>query len=110
MAMAAVGSVVAGTHRYRLVIAVLLQVFNLFAGLNFGAVPPILPLIMDDYGLNRSVASLLVALIIVVQAALAIPGGMLVARSPLKALTVVGWVAAGAMVLVPLAGSFWVLL
>src|SRR5262249_24668560 len=64
----------------------------------------------DDYGLSRSLASLLVALIIVVQAALAVPGGMLVARSPLKGLTVVAWVAGGAMALVPLASSFWVLL
>lgn len=90
----------------KLLLAGLLLFQSLFYGANFAAVTPILPLIMDHYDVSRSGASLLMALVIVVQASLIIPGGMIVARAPIKLILSLGWLFACAMVLVPLADSF----
>lgn len=87
-------------------IAAFLLCFNLFYGANFSAVNPIMPLIMEDYDVSRGTASLLVALVFMVQAAFMIPGGMLVARAPVKLTFGLGWLIAAAMALAPLADSF----
>jgi len=77
--------------RYRFVIGGLVVFLNFSLGLSFFAISPVTPLIMDEYAINRSAASLLTSLVILVQATFAIPGGMLVGRIGLKKLIAVGW-------------------
>ena len=68
------------TNRYRYVIGSLSLLLSLSTGLVFLNVSPITPVIMDDYGVNRSTASLLVAGILLANAAMAIPCVLLVGR------------------------------
>ena len=77
--------------RYRFVIGGLVMFLNFSLGLSFFAISPVMPLIMDEYAVNRSAASLLTSLVILVQATFAIPGGMLVGRIGLKKLIAIGW-------------------
>ena len=95
---------------YRFVIAGLITLLNISFGLSFFAVAPITPLIIDDYGINRSMAGLLSGLVLLVQAGLSIPGSMLVGRVPLKWLIAAGWVLTGSMTLSFLTTSFPLLL
>lgn len=95
---------------YRFVIAGLLIFFNLSYGANFAAVAPILTLVMEDYDVSRGEASLLISAVLIIQAVLIIPGGMLVARFPIKPIFSLGWLMAGAMTLAVLADHFLVLL
>ena len=66
--------------KYRFVIGGLSLLMSLSVGLVFLNVSPITPLIMDDYGVNRSTVSLLVAGILFANAAMAIPCVLLVGR------------------------------
>jgi len=65
---------------YRYVIGFLSLLLSLSTGLVFLNVSPITPLIMDDYGINRSTSSLLVAGILLANASMAIPCVLLVGR------------------------------
>ena len=47
-------------NRYRFVIAALVLAAHLAVGINFFAVSPVLPLIMEDYGINRGTAGRIV--------------------------------------------------
>ncbi len=96
--------------KYRFVIAGIILLFNLFYGANFGAIAPILSIIIDDYEVSRGVASFLVSGSLIVQVVLVIPGGMLAARAPLKLVFGLGCIAAGAMSLAFLADNFLFLL
>lgn len=91
---------------YRFVIAGFLLLFNTSYGINFGAVAPIIPLIMDDYDVGRGTAGLLISVVIISQAVMFIPGGILAARSPVKLIFGLGWLMSGAMVLTVLVDSF----
>ena len=95
---------------YRFVIAGLSLALNFSLGLSFLAVAPVLPLIRDDYDINRGTASLLIAAVIMVQAALGIPGGVLVGRIGVRRALMGGWLLASAPALSVLAGSFTTLL
>ena len=95
---------------YRFVIGGLTLLFNVSIGLSFFAVAPVTPLIIDDYGINRSAASLLTGLVLLMQAAATIPGSMLIGRVPLKWLIAIAWFLSGAMGLSFLATSFPILL
>ncbi len=97
-------------QRSRFVIAGFLFLFNLAYGVNFAAVAPIFTLVMNEYGVSRGEASLLVSAVIIIHAVFIIPGGMIVARSSLKPIFTVGWALAGAMTLTFLADNFLVLL
>lgn len=77
--------------RYRFVIAGLTMLYHFTFGLSIFVVSPLAPLIMKDYGINHSAASLLIGLVLLLQAAMAIPGGMLGSRLPLKWVIAVGW-------------------
>jgi len=77
--------------QYRWVIAGLTMLYHFTFGLSIFVVSPLTPLIMDDYGVNRSTASLLIGLVLLFQAAMAIPGGMLGSRLPLKWVIAAGW-------------------
>ncbi|MEE8442118.1 MAG: MFS transporter [Dehalococcoidia bacterium] len=95
---------------YRYVIAALGMLLNVSFGLSFFAVSPVTPLIMEDYGVNRSAVALLTGLVILVQSGFAIPGGMLVGRVGLKKLFAVAWLMAAAPSLSFLATGFPMLL
>ena len=78
------------------------MLLNFSFGINFFAISPITPLIMNDFSVNRSAASLLIGIVLLIQAGFTIPGGMLVGRVPLKRLITLGWLLAAAPIL-----SFW---
>ena len=103
------GEVGVGDQRlttYRFVVAGLAVLLSVSMGLSFFAVSPITPLIIDEYKINRSAASLLTSLVFLAQAGFAIPGGMLVGRIGLKKLITVSWVLGSAPLLSFMAGSF----
>ncbi|KAA1282596.1 MAG: MFS transporter [SAR202 cluster bacterium] len=87
--------------RYRFVIAALIIAGHMTVGLNVFAVSPLLPMAIDDYGINRTTAGLLVALPLMVTAAIGLPCGILVARIGLHRSFVIGW---AALALVSLSG------
>ena len=95
---------------YRFVIGGLAMLLGLSWGLSVFAVSPITPLIIDEYGINHSTASLLTSLVFLTHAGFAIPGSMLVGRVELKKLILLGWVLASAPLLTFLADSYPVLL
>ena len=94
---------------YRFVIAGLLVLFSLSFGFSFFAVSPITPLIMDEYGINRSAASLLTSLVFLTHVAFALPVTLLVGRVGLKKLIAVGWLLNSAPMLSFMVDSFPVL-
>ncbi len=96
--------------RYRFVIAGIILLFNLFYSANFSVVTPIMPLIIDEYQVSRGAASFLMSGVLITQALFVIPGGLLVAKAPLRLVFAVGCVFAAAMGLTFLADHFMVLL
>ena len=96
--------------RYRFVIAGLVLSLFFSGGLTFLAVTPVFPLIIDDYGISRSAASLLVSSVALANALLAIPGGILVARVGPHRVIVGGWLLASAPALSVFADDFATLL
>ena len=95
---------------YRFVIAAMLMLFNFGFGLSFFVVAPVTPLIIDDYGINRSMASMLIGLVVMLQAGFAIPAGMLIGRVGLKKLITIALLMGALPSLSFLAFSFPVLL
>lgn len=95
---------------YRYVIGGLIVLISFFIGLSFFAVSPLLPLIIADYDISRTSASLLVGLVVLVQAVLSIPSGILVARGNVKLIYGIGGLLASSTVLAFLAEDFGVLL
>ena len=69
-----------------------------------------MPLIIDEYQVSRGAASFLMSGVLITQALFVIPGGLLVAKAPLRLVFAVGCVVAAAMVLTFLADHFMVLL
>ena len=69
-----------------------------------------MPLIIDDYQVSRGAASFLMSGVLITQALFVIPGGILVAKAPLKLVFAIGCVVAAAMGLTFLADHFMVLL
>lgn len=96
--------------RYRFVIAGLVMSLFFSGGLTFLAVTPVFPLIIDDYGINSSTASLLVSSVALANALLAIPGGILVARLGPSRVIIGGWFLASVPVLSAFADDFATLL
>ena len=95
---------------YRFVIGGLALLLTLSFGLSLFAISPITPLIIDEYGINHSTASLLTSLVSLTHVIFAIPGSMLVGKVGLKRRILLGWVLASAPILTFLAESFLVLL
>ena len=79
---------------------------HLAAGLNLFAVSPLLPLAIDDYGISRAEAGMLISLPMLVGAFLGIPGGMLTARIGLKRAYMLSWAAMGLLALSAVTPSF----
>ena len=96
--------------RYRFVIAGLLLLANLALGLNLFAASPIVPLIIEDYGVNRAAAGLLVTLPLMVAAVLGLPGGLIIARIGVRRAFTVGWWLMALAALSALAPNFGTLL
>lgn len=96
--------------RYRFVIAGIILLFNLLYSANFSVVTPVMPLIIEEYEVSRGAASFLMSGVLIVQAVFVIPGGMLVAKTPLRHVFSIGCIVAAAMALTFLAENFMVLL
>ncbi len=95
---------------YRFVIAGLVLVAHLGVGVNLFVVSPLFPLIIEDYGISRATAGLLIALATLVAAAFGLPGGALTARLGLGRVFTVGGFMVGLLVFSPVAPSFLTLL
>ena len=92
--------------RYRFVMGGLLLLLNFSLGLSFFVVTPITPIIMEEFGINRSAASLLTSVVILSQAGLAIPSGIIVSRVEVKRMVLIGWALASAPMLTWMATGF----
>ena len=103
----------AKTHRegnYRWVIAVLILTAHLCVGLNLFSVSPVLPVIIEEYRISRTEASLLVALALLVTAAFGLPGGVIAMRLGLKNALALAWLCMGLQALAGLAPGYPALL
>ena len=83
---------------------------HLAVGLNMFTVSPLLPLAIDDYGINRTSAGLLVSLPMLMAAAFGLPGGMLLSRIGLRRAYFFGWASIALLALAPMTPGFEVLL
>ena len=92
--------------RYRFVIAALILAAHLSIGLNFFSVTPLLPLVIDDYEVNRASASLLIALPTVVKALIGLPGSLVINRLGLNRSFTLSWFMLGMLAFSPLAAEF----
>jgi len=92
--------------RYRFVIAALILAAHLSIGLNFFSVTPLLPLVIDDYEVNRASASLLIALPTVVKALIGLPGSLVINRLGLNRSFTLSWFMLGMLAFSPLATEF----
>jgi len=96
--------------RYRYVIGGLVLLGHLALGLNLFAASPLFPLIIDDYGISRAAAGLLVTLALLAAASLGLPGGVIIARLGLRRAFTIGWWITALTVLSAFAPNFGVLL
>jgi len=96
--------------RYRFVMAALVLAGHLSVGLNVFAVSPLLPLAIDDYGINRTAAGLLVSMPLLVAATLGLPSGVLISRIGIRRAFTIGWSAVALVSLSGLAPNFITLL
>ena len=96
--------------RYRYVIAVLILMANTSIGLNFFAITPLLPLVIDDYDITRASASLLVALPTLVKACIGLPGSLIISRFGLNRVFTLSWFTLGVLALSPWIQDFYLML
>ena len=82
----------------------------LTAGLNLFGVSPLLPLAIEEYGISRSEAGLLISMPMLMGAILGIPGGMLAARIGIKRSFMISWICMGLLALSAITPNFYVLL
>ncbi len=95
---------------YRFVIAALIIGAHFCIGINFFVVSPLFPLIIEDFGVNRTTVSLLVGLALLVHACFGLPGSVIVVRFGLKRMYFVAWLMIGLSVLAAVAPNFLSLL
>ena len=96
--------------RYRYVIGGFAVLGYLAAGLAILAPSPLLPLIIDDYAINRTTASLLIALPLLMIAGMGLPGGAIIARIGIRQSFAISWFLMALPVLTPFTGNFAALL
>ena len=96
--------------RYRFVMGGLLVLLNFSLGLSFFVVTPITPIIMGEFAINRSTASLLTSVVILSQAGLAIPSGIIISRVGVKRMVLIGWAMSSVTMLTWAATGFPLLL
>ena len=83
---------------------------HLAMGASWIAVSPILPLIVDEYSINRTTASLLITLPILLVAIISLPSGVIIGRIGVRRTYTLSWLLMTLPVLSPLAPNFAVLL
>ena len=83
---------------------------HLSVGLNVFPVSPLLPLAIDEYGINRTAAGLLVSAPLLVAAALGLPSGILISRIGLRRAFIIGWASVALVSFSGLAPNFIALL
>ena len=105
-----IDSEASGYPRYRFVIGGLILFAHFSVGINFFVVAPLLQLIIDDFGVNRATASLLIALALLVHSFFGLPGGILATRFGLKRMYFLSWLMVGLPVLSAVAPNFGTLL
>ena len=96
--------------RDRFVIAALVLAGHLSVGLNVFAVSPLLPFAIDEYGINRTAAGLLVSMPLLVAAALGLPSGMLISHIGIRRAFTIGWAVVAVVSFSGLAPNFITLL
>ena len=97
-------------RRYRFVVEGTLLWVQIAMGLSFIAVAPLFPLIIDEYGVDRATASLLIGGAALAFAISTIPGGLIAARFGWRRATFFGGLLMSSMVFSPLAVNFATLL
>ena len=75
---------------YRWTIQGILIFMQISLGLNFMAPTPLFTLIMDDYGINRGLVSLLISAPIIVLTISLLPSGILIAKIGSKRAMIIG--------------------
>ena len=96
--------------RYRFVIAGLIGTIMFCVGLSFFSVAPIMPLILEEYTINRGTGSLLTSLVILVQAMFSLVGGLLAGLLRPRKIILIGCILISTPVLTFALGDFWLLL
>ncbi|MBI4297327.1 MAG: MFS transporter [Chloroflexi bacterium] len=95
---------------YRFVILGLILLAQGAFAINFMSAPPLFPIIMEDYGLARASASLMVSMPVLMMSLFSIPVGLLASHIGLKRTYALGAFLASAGTLTPLVPAFPVLL
>tara|TARA_B100001123_G_C15336206_1_gene1032905 strand:+ start:769 stop:1971 length:1203 start_codon:yes stop_codon:yes gene_type:complete len=91
---------------YRWTIQGILIFMQISLGLNFMAPTPLFTLIMDDYGINRGLVSLLISAPIIVLTISLLPSGILIAKIGSKRAMVIGGLLMSSGLIAPLLDSF----
>ena len=91
---------------YRWTIQGILIFMQISLGLNFMAPTPLFTLIMDDYGINRGLVSLLVSAPIIVLTISLLPSGILIAKIGSKRAMAIGGLLMSSGLIAPLFDSF----
>ena len=94
------------SNRYRWVVEGSLLPIQIALGLNFLAPAPLFPFIMQDFGLERGIVSLLVASVTVMMAMIMLPASVLAPKIGLKRSLALGCLLMSSGVLIPLNSSF----
>ena len=90
--------------------AVMTLAAYLTSGLNLFGISPLLPLAIEEYGISRFEAGLLISMPMLMGAILGIPGGMLAARIGIKRSFMISWVCMGLLALSALTPNYYGLL
>lgn len=90
--------------------AVMTLAAYLTSGLNLFGISPLLPLAIEEYGISRFEAGLLISMPMLMGAILGIPGGMLAARIGIKRSFMISWGCMGLLALSALTPNYYVLL
>ena len=90
--------------------AVMTLAAYLTSGLNLFGVSPLLPLAIEEYGISRFEAGLLISMPMLMGAILGIPGGMLAVRIGIKRSFMISWICMGLLSLSAITPNFYVLL
>ena len=97
-------------RRYRFVVAGFIVLAHFAMGMALLAPAPLLPLIIEDYSINRTTASLMITLTLFMAAGMGLPGGVIIGRLGIRRAYTVSWFLMALPVLSPLAPNFPTLL
>lgn len=96
--------------RYRFVMAGLILSANFSIGLQWSSISPLLPLAISDFKISAAMASLLVALPILLKSLVGLPGSVIASRFGLKRMFTLSWYMIGGLIMSALAPGFYALL